>query len=434
MSWFRSLIRSIVIGTIAAIGGIFGNLAATVAQETFFQINIVTIVATIVGMILAVLLHAAIENWPDRDAKKLLELLEQHRGEIKSLRELHQGGQVWTDYHVRHWREHQAAIASIKQKLKNKSVSVVYSIWDDYPQPKVGRFVRLMETLKHGFSFFLVFGLAFAFVLSINDATHQTYLTIIRQITPPQPIPTIQPELTTTPVVASLPTQTSTEEIIAPIVPTDSQIQPTVDTRLVSTPTPQITVSGRSVLVRNGPSTDYEVLGTLFEGDTAPIIAKNNDNTWYLIQLENGDRGWVGSSLVELTNTDLLTLIPIVTVSATSSSLSTAPVILNTEIIPINTLQISWIWDRDLGVSEFFSVYLWPANGSSPKTSVVWLKESTYLLKLEATQYPAGEYFLAVAVIRDEGGELFTTIVESPTEIINIPAVSSTPTPTRALP
>jgi len=448
MSWFRRLIRSIIVGIIAAIGGIFGNLAATVAQETFFQINIVTIVATIVGMILAILLHAAIENWPDIDAEKLHVTLEEHRDAIKMLHDLRQAGQVWTDYHAFNWREHQAKIASIKQELNNKGLQVAYSRWDDYPQPKVGRFIRLIEAIKQGVLFFIMFGIAFVFVLSINNVVHQTYLTIVRQFTSSQPVPIVQPEVTLPPVFTAVLSPTTTVEtltlpeatppLLAPSA-TPTVTVPTLSEVFENTPTalPKLQVSGfSSINYRSGPGLQYASDGILFEGDIVELVAKNSNASWYLIQLDDGTRGWLSSSVVDFVENASLETIPI---AATIPPLPTPtatvifpPEFIEAEIIPIDTLRLSWTWERSLKEDEFFVIRLWPVDGISTKQDVVRLKESTYAMKINNTQFPAGNYYLSVIVISSpfltQGDEAFTTITQSNALIIYIPSVSLTPT------
>ncbi len=57
--------------------------------------------------------------------------------------------------------------------------------------------------------------------------------------------------------------------------------------------------SGTNVNVRNGPSTDYAIIGALFPGASLPVIGRNNDSTWFVVDY-NGRQGWVASSVVTL--------------------------------------------------------------------------------------------------------------------------------------
>ncbi|MBC7814694.1 MAG: SH3 domain-containing protein [Burkholderiales bacterium] len=104
------------------------------------------------------------------------------------------------------------------------------------------------------------------------------------------PIPTQAPQPTQAPVF-------STPTIIAPPPPTQApaptQIPPTpVDT------TPRVTAN-LNANVRDGDTTEYPVLDFLLNGDVARIIGISaRGNGWYLIQMENGTRGWISPTVV----------------------------------------------------------------------------------------------------------------------------------------
>ena len=70
-------------------------------------------------------------------------------------------------------------------------------------------------------------------------------------------------------------------------------------------PTPTALNTGPQVValvdsnVRVGDTTQYDRIGFLFSGDTAPIIGISSFNTgWYYIQLPNGRRGFIAPSVV----------------------------------------------------------------------------------------------------------------------------------------
>jgi len=52
--------------------------------------------------------------------------------------------------------------------------------------------------------------------------------------------------------------------------------------------------------VRSGDTTDYPVIGTLFEGQSAPVIGRSSTGSgWYYIELDDGDRGFIAPSVVD---------------------------------------------------------------------------------------------------------------------------------------
>jgi hypothetical protein len=63
-------------------------------------------------------------------------------------------------------------------------------------------------------------------------------------------------------------------------------------------PNPRVTAQVDSN-VRRGDSTAYERVGALLEGETAPIIGVSSAGSgWYYIELDNGRRGFIASSIV----------------------------------------------------------------------------------------------------------------------------------------
>lgn len=74
---------------------------------------------------------------------------------------------------------------------------------------------------------------------------------------------------------------------------------------LTATPTALVTTGDlppmvqliRRVNVRSGPGTDFERVGLLYPGDTAPIIGRTDDSQWLQIEFENAS-GWVSVFVV----------------------------------------------------------------------------------------------------------------------------------------
>ena len=59
------------------------------------------------------------------------------------------------------------------------------------------------------------------------------------------------------------------------------------------------------VNVRNGPGTEYGLVGTANLGQYFPIKGRNADKTWYLICCVNGQEGWVNTEFTDEENEEL---------------------------------------------------------------------------------------------------------------------------------
>lgn len=69
------------------------------------------------------------------------------------------------------------------------------------------------------------------------------------------------------------------------------------------TPTPDgvfLTIESQVQNVRTGPSLNYDVLGQLRQGETAPIIGATADFSWVVIDFR-GEEGWLATYLLEVT-------------------------------------------------------------------------------------------------------------------------------------
>jgi uncharacterized protein YgiM (DUF1202 family) len=97
---------------------------------------------------------------------------------------------------------------------------------------------------------------------------------------------TVLPTATPSPNVTPTPTATNT---------------PTATPLPTATPTPSaptITVRYDTVNVRSGPSTAYPVVGTLRLDDTCPILGRDRNFTWWLVQCGARTAGWVSNDVV----------------------------------------------------------------------------------------------------------------------------------------
>jgi hypothetical protein len=104
------------------------------------------------------------------------------------------------------------------------------------------------------------------------------------------------------------PTETSRpdpveEPTAVPILVEATEVPPTLTEAPTETPEPElptVSVIVASANLRRGPGVIYRVLGPIFRDDTAVVLAKNRDGSWYNIELEDGTRAWLAASVVEL--------------------------------------------------------------------------------------------------------------------------------------
>ena len=63
--------------------------------------------------------------------------------------------------------------------------------------------------------------------------------------------------------------------------------------------TPQLRVNQSSVNVRTGPGTNYRAFSALLLNSVVTVVAKNPNGSWFLIELPNGERGWIADSVTD---------------------------------------------------------------------------------------------------------------------------------------
>ncbi len=118
------------------------------------------------------------------------------------------------------------------------------------------------------------------------------------QVAPPAPTKTPRPTFTPTPdwtpTPLVIPTATPLPETATPAAtPTLTPIPPT------ATPEASSLTARQNVNVRSGPGTNYALIGQLAGGQTAVVLGRNADSSWYEFSY-NGDAAWVSGSLVNL--------------------------------------------------------------------------------------------------------------------------------------
>ena len=72
---------------------------------------------------------------------------------------------------------------------------------------------------------------------------------------------------------------------------------------------PFVVVKSARINVRSGPGTDYPAIQMLDRDETAPVIGFNSEQTWVQIELPDGTLGWVGTSVVDIVNSDKISTV-----------------------------------------------------------------------------------------------------------------------------
>lgn len=111
------------------------------------------------------------------------------------------------------------------------------------------------------------------------------------------PIISMTPRFTATPVATRTPLPTFTfTPSVTPIPPTPS------DTPTPTEPPPivGIVASLDRINVRSGPGVSFSAFVALAPGTRVIVLGQNPDGNWLNIQLENGDEGWVSSTLISI--------------------------------------------------------------------------------------------------------------------------------------
>lgn len=96
------------------------------------------------------------------------------------------------------------------------------------------------------------------------------------------------------------PEESSPTSAVATDPATSESAPPTAAPTDTPSPIPPAQVQAVSPMnVRAGPSTNHPIIGALQAGNTAAILAKNNDGDWWQIELDTGSTGWIYGPLVE---------------------------------------------------------------------------------------------------------------------------------------
>lgn len=127
-----------------------------------------------------------------------------------------------------------------------------------------------------------------------------TATTLAQVLAANTPTPTVPPTATSTRVL-----QTATPEGGPPDstpTPAGSGSGEPAPTSAPPSGGPSVTAGDSNVNVRSGPGVNFPRIGALAQGDSAPVIGRNADGSWWKITISNGE-GWVADSVVTAANT-----------------------------------------------------------------------------------------------------------------------------------
>ena len=83
----------------------------------------------------------------------------------------------------------------------------------------------------------------------------------------------------------------------APPPPKDTPAPPPPTSAPVESPEPALATVGADTNVYTGPGPDYAVVGSLKAGDTASVVGRNADSSWWQIEFQ-GNTAWVPDAAV----------------------------------------------------------------------------------------------------------------------------------------
>lgn len=120
---------------------------------------------------------------------------------------------------------------------------------------------------------------------------------------PPEPQPTFTPTIKADTMVAEADTSELTSTPTEIITASEPTYTPVVAESLPEIPKPLVTAGDTNVNIRRGPSTDYEVVGSLPAGESLEIIGRNADSSWWQVLTPNGE-GWIAAFVTTASNVD----------------------------------------------------------------------------------------------------------------------------------
>lgn len=160
------------------------------------------------------------------------------------------------------------------------------------PEKQPNRFRRWLIggcVVTSGVALFCVASTILLMLLTPGRNTHS----LNTPTAPPITVVVTAPPPTTTATPSPLPTETA--------VPTISvTIPPTATLTATAVPLLQVRIIVAAANLRDGPGTNFAVIGTLLENDRVELLEQTEDGTWYQVRLADGSLGWIGSSVGEI--------------------------------------------------------------------------------------------------------------------------------------
>ncbi len=115
--------------------------------------------------------------------------------------------------------------------------------------------------------------------------------------TTPVPAPTTAPKPTASPLSSPVAMAAAVTDT-TPLTGTAAPVSAPTTSVVAATGSPSLTVTTASVNLRSGPGTGYALQGQLTQGQTATVVGKSADGTWWQIEAA-GTTAWVFGELVQ---------------------------------------------------------------------------------------------------------------------------------------
>ena len=132
--------------------------------------------------------------------------------------------------------------------------------------------------------------------------------------------PTATNELTATAAATTtVGAEAMTSSVESTLTPTTAAS--TASASVTTSSTPVLTVTTDVLNLRSGPGTNYDAQGQLSQGQTATIVGKNADGTWWQVRVD-GNKAWVVGEFVQVSAA--AASVPVVQVSPAPTAAATA--------------------------------------------------------------------------------------------------------------
>ncbi len=247
--------------------------------------------------------------------------------------------------------------------------------------------------------------------------------------------PTFEPteiviEATPIPVEATATATVRPTEPINPTATPTDEPAPILTSTATNVVRPSEVVAATIVNVRAGPGLNYDVIASIPPNVPFPIVGRNSDRSWWLIEGADGNRGWVADLVVETSNTNG---IPVAAIPPTATSPPATATPIPPTSIPPTAIPITpkpayqyeptgWFDDTNYGLTRFLGS-ITDVNGNAVDGVRVEAQCGSYrvisnpsgpvVFKGESGDWPPGFYDLTLDT-RPIPCKWFLTIVESP--------------------